>query len=219
MLIFFLLFLHNGLQLKSAPKADTLTIIQKRISYNKERVELSLAYLRDRHNIIKEYPSIEPKFIVVHYTDGGTISSIYSYFNNTRIENSRTFNKKQSQLNVSAHYLIDRDGTIFQLIPDTLFARHIIGLNYCSIGIENIGSQTQPLTKKQIQSNIALIRHLHNKHKIQYLIGHFEYGVFRGTKLWKETNPGYFTGKIDPGKEAMEEIRNGVKDLKLLKNL
>lgn len=74
--------------------------------------------------------------IVLHYTAGGTLKSNFNYFNNTQIENSRTFNKSQSKLNVSAHYLIDRDGTIYQIIPDTLFATHTIGLNYCVIGVK-----------------------------------------------------------------------------------
>lgn len=198
---------------------DTLRIIQKPISFNEERVRLSLEYLKQRHNIIKQRPTIDPKIVVIHYTAGGTISSIHSYFNSPRIEDERAFNKKQSALNVSSHYLIDRDGTVYQLLPDTLFARHIIGLNYCAIGIENIGSDKAPLTPKQIQANISLVRHLCKKYKIEYLIGHSEYGVFRGTALWKETNPGYFTGKSDPGPNVMNEMRNALKDLGLKKSV
>lgn len=147
------------------------------------------------------------------------MKSNFNYFNNTQIENSRTFNKSQSKLNVSAHYLIDRDGTIYQIIPDTLFARHTIGLNYCAIGVENIGSKTQPLTNKQIKANAFLIRKLTKEYDIEYVIGHSEYGKFRNTKLWKELDSKYFTGKEDPGNEFMIKVRELISDLNLKKEL
>jgi general stress protein 26 len=53
------------------------------------------------------------------------------------------------------------------------------------------------------------------KFNIEYVIGHSEYGKFRKTKLWKETNPGYFTGKEDPGTIFLQKVRNNIKDLKL----
>ena len=192
-----------------------LKIIEKPIVYNKERVKLSIEYLKIRYGIVQNKPTIIPKIIVLHYTDGGSILSNFNYFNHVEIENERKISKYQSKLNVSAHYLIDRDGTVYHLVPDTLFARHTIGLNYCSIGIENIGSKEEPLTKQQIQSNAQLIRELCSKYKIEYLIGHSEYINFRNTSLWKETNPKYFITKEDPGTHFLIEVRKLIADLKL----
>ncbi|MFB9079411.1 N-acetylmuramoyl-L-alanine amidase [Flavobacterium procerum] len=211
MLLCGLFFIING----RGQDKNSIDIIKKPITYNEERIKLSLEYLKDRHGLIQTIPTISPKIIVLHYTAGGTLKSNFNYFNNTKIEESRNYNKNQSQLNVSAHYLIDRDGKIYQLIDDTLFARHTIGLNYCSIGIENIGSKTEPLTEAQIVSNSKLIRHLKAKFNIEYVIGHNEYGKFRKTKLWKETNPAYFTGKEDPGIIFLQKVRNNIKDLNL----
>ncbi|MBM3454836.1 MAG: N-acetylmuramoyl-L-alanine amidase [Bacteroidetes bacterium] len=190
-------------------------IISKPISYDKERINLSLEYLRERHGLIQESPTISPKIIVLHYTAGGTLTSNFNYFNPARIENSRELNKNQSHLNVSAHYLIDRGGEIYQLMEDTQFARHTIGLNYCAIGIENVGSKSQPLTEAQVISNAKLIRHLKKKYPIEFLIGHHEYWKFRGSNWWKESNSSYFTGKEDPGSEFMQKVRDKIKDLKL----
>lgn len=50
---------------------------------------------------------------------------------------------------------------------------------------------------------------------IEYLIGHSEYGIFRNSKLWKETDPNYFTAKEDPGKDFMSKVRLLVTDLHL----
>ena len=192
-----------------------LSIISKPIVYDADRINLSLDYLRERHGLVQKSPRINPKIIVLHYTAGGTLTSNFNYFNSTRIENSRELNKKQSPLNVSAHYLIDRGGEIYQLIEETWFARHTIGLNYCAIGIENVGSKSQPLTDAQVIANAKLIRHPTNKYPIEFVIGHSEYGKFRGSSWWKETNASYFTGKEDPGAIFLQKVRDIIKDLKL----
>jgi N-acetyl-anhydromuramyl-L-alanine amidase AmpD len=209
---YFSIFLAFSIQSQTSTLVE---IISMPISYNQERVRLSLEYLRDRHGLIQTTPMIIPKIIVLHYTAGGTLNGNFSYFNKTTIEDERRYNKNQSLLNVSAHYLVDRDGKIYQLLPDTLFARHTIGLNYCAIGVENVGSNTEPLTDAQITSNAKLVRHLKGLYNIEYLIGHSEYGQFRNTNIWKETNPSYFTGKDDPGKMFMQRVRELVKDLKI----
>lgn len=192
-----------------------INIIKKPINYSKERVELSLQYLKDHYQLNQEKPTINPKIIVLHYTAGGTLESNFRYFNNLYLEKQRSFLNKESTLNVSSQFLIDRDGSIYQLMEPNMFARHTIGLNYCAIGIENVGGKKMPLTEKQVNANAQLIRYLTKKYNIEYLIGHSEYGNFRNTSLWKEIDPKYFTGKEDPGQDFMKKVRNLVLDLKL----
>ena len=144
-------------------------IIYKPIVYNQQRINLSIEYLKIRHGLTQTTPTIIPKIIVLHYTAGGTITSNFNYFNKVEIEAARKANKDQSTLNVSSHFLVDRDGTIYQLMPDNYFARHTIGLNYCAIGIENIGSNTQPLTALQVIANSGLVQLLKAKYNIEYL--------------------------------------------------
>ena len=198
-----------------AQNNSTLQIIQYPINYSKDRTDLSIQYLKERHGLTQTTPTINPKIIVLHFTGFGNIKTIHEYFNAPTIEESRKVNKKVSALNVGSHYLIDRDGTIYQLIPDTLLARHVIGLNYCAIGVENIGSEKEQLTEAQIISNAKLIRYLTTKYKIEYLIGHEEYIQFRNTSLWKETDSNYITYKNDPGKAFMDGVRLLTKDLGL----
>lgn len=196
-------------------QSNELKIISKPIDYSRERINLSLDYLKSHYNMVQNSPTISPKIIVLHYTAGGTVETNYKYFNRTHLESARNTLKKQSTLNVSSQFIIDRDGTVYQLMEPNLFARHTIGLNYCAIGIENIGSKSQPLTEKQVLANVQLVRYLTKKYKIEYLIGHSEYGAFRGSKLWKETDPNYFTVKEDPGKDFMKKVRLLVTDLDL----
>jgi len=199
----------------SSAQLSDFKIVNKPINYSEERVRLSLEYLKDHHGLTQKTPTILPKMIVLHYTAGGTVESNHKYFNKTHLESARNTLKKQSTLNVSSQYIVDRDGTIYQLMEPNMFARHTIGLNYCAIGVENIGSKKQPLTEKQVAANAQLVRYLTKKYKIEYLIGHSEYGVFRNSNLWKESDPKYFTGKEDPGKDFMSKVRLQVADLKL----
>lgn len=210
--ICFLVFMLMGF---ASAQKNELNIINKPINYSEERVRLSLEYLKEHHGLAQKTPTIVPKMIVLHYTAGGNVESNFKYFNKTHLENARNTLKKQSTLNVSSQFIIDRDGTVYQLMEPNQFARHTIGLNYCAIGIENIGSKKEPLTDKQVSANAQLIRYLTQKYKIEYLIGHSEYGIFRNSKLWKESDPNYFTGKEDPGKDFMNKVRLQTADLHL----
>lgn len=197
--------------------AQTFRIFEKPIIYNEEREKLSLEYLEKRHGLSREKAEIDPKMVVVHWTAVPTLETTFDVFNPVHL-GGRPELTSASNLNVSAHFLVDRDGTIFRLLPDTAFARHTIGLNYMAIGIENIGGPEAPLTKAQLKANAELIRYLHKKHDIEYVIGHHEYYDFQGSELWKETDPDYLTSKQDPGDRFMKRLRKKLSDLNFKSN-
>ena len=199
----------------TAQSQPTFRTFYKPIIFDSQRIQLSLEYLKNRYGIIQSTPSIKPIMIVLHWTAIPTLEQTFDVFNRSTLPNARKGIQYASMLNVSSQYLVDRDGTIFQLMPDTLFARHVIGLNYCAIGIENVGSEKDPLTEAQLNANVQLIRYLKDKYPIEYVIGHYEYKQFIGTPLWKETNPNYLTDKTDPGVMFMKKIRERIKDLDL----
>ncbi|MBA4299839.1 N-acetylmuramoyl-L-alanine amidase [Algoriphagus alkaliphilus] len=196
-----------------SPKA-TFRIIDKPITWNSEREQLSIQYLKDRHGLDKSTATIEPQMVVVHWTAIKTVEVTFDVFNPPTL-GGRADLTGASNLNVSSQFLIDRDGTIFRLLPDTTFARHVIGLNYLAIGIENIGGEDMPLTKAQLKANELLIRHLKRKYPIDYVIGHHEYQNFQNTNLWKENDPNYRTVKSDPGDKFMNQLRKKLSDLNL----
>ncbi|WP_244614370.1 N-acetylmuramoyl-L-alanine amidase [Elizabethkingia argenteiflava] len=189
-------------------------IRQRPIKLDQKRIDLSLEYMKMHYGIIQKEPTIVPKMIVLHYTEGGTLESNIQYFKAPYLS-SRPDLTDGSNLNVSAQFIIDRDGSIYQLLPSNFFARHTIGLNYCAIGVENIGGSKNPLTAAQVNANAYLIRYLSEKYPIEYLIGHSEYFIFRNTRLWKDKNPNYYTQKFDPGEEFMQQLRAKVQDLHL----
>jgi beta-N-acetylhexosaminidase len=149
------------------------------------------------------------------------LESSFARLKNEKLFSDRPDIIKASALNVSAHFLVARDGTIYQLMPDNWMARHVIGLNYSTIGIENVGgkhNKEEDLTPAQVQANIDLVNYLKQKYpSIEYLIGHHEYRAMETTPLWLEKDAGYRTQKADPGESFMQEVRKGVKNLGLKK--
>ena len=191
-------------------------IIDKPISFDEERVALTLEYLKNRYGIEQTTPTIEPKMVVVHFTVIPSLEQTIRAFNPAKLPNWRPGIAGASALNVSSQFLVDQDGTIYRLMPENYMARHVIGLNHCAVGIENVGgAKDQPLTQAQLEANIWLVKYLKEKYDIQYVIGHSEYTLFEGHELWKEVDDGYRTQKTDPGDQFMIDIRKATQGLGL----
>ncbi|MDB4960235.1 MAG: N-acetylmuramoyl-L-alanine amidase [Myxococcales bacterium] len=200
----------------SIDAAPALVIVDAPMVWSERRAELTLAYRRAHSDADATGLEIEPRVIVLHYTGGSSARSTRRYFDNVEIEASRKALRRAGRVNVSSHYVVDRDGTIFRLQPDTRFARHCIGLNHVAIGIENVGDQDHwPLTPAQVTANIALVRELARTHAITHLLGHHEVMKFRDHAYFRELDRGYHNDKPDPGAAFMTKVRVGVDDLGL----
>ncbi len=98
---------------------------------------------------------------------------------------------KQAQ--VSPHYLIARDGTIYQLVSDQNIAWHAgvakmpdgrTDVNSFSIGIEMINTQDGKFTSDQYAAVNRLIGDLKNKYPIKNILGHSDIASSRKTDPW-----------------------------------
>tara|TARA_R110002167_G_scaffold120166_11_gene297867 strand:+ start:185 stop:862 length:678 start_codon:yes stop_codon:yes gene_type:complete len=183
-------------------------IVDRPIVFDEERKQLTLEYMSDRYGLEQELPTIIPKMIVLHWTAIPSLQGSLDAFMPSKLPSWRPDIKTASGLNVSSHFLVDQDGTIYRLIPETTMGRHVIGLNHCAIGIENVGgTEEYPLTEAQIKSNIRLVNYLARKYKIDFLIGHYEYTNFEKHPFWLEKDSGYRTQKTDPGDAFMSKVR------------
>jgi beta-N-acetylhexosaminidase len=74
--------------------------------------------------------------------------------------------------------VIDRDGTIYQLVPLSTMCRHTVGLNWTAIGIEHVGTSDASIldNPRQLASSIALTLWLMHRYGISLpnVIGHSE---------------------------------------------
>jgi len=230
-LILCFLFLTGSSKEKQIKSLCSSKIYYLPISFSRTRKKLTIQYKKERYDLNENHVYITPRVIVVHWT-ACSFKSTYNYFNREvsyykrykkrwykRKGKWRYFYKKywirERAPNVSTQFVVNRDGKIYQLMSDNWMARHCIGLNYCSIGIENVGSHKKPLTDAQLCANIKLITMLKKKYPtIEYMIGHCEYRKFENHPFWKEkTNKR--TYKIDPGKRFMKLLRYYLEDLNL----
>jgi N-acetylmuramoyl-L-alanine amidase len=94
---------------------------------------------------------------------------------------------------VSAHYTIDRDGTIVSHVEEEKRAWHAgqsqmddgrPDVNDFSIGIElvNLNDAADPFPGRQIESMRELMRSIIKRHPIQYIVPHNECAYPRGRK-------------------------------------
>ncbi|MBV6647941.1 MAG: N-acetylmuramoyl-L-alanine amidase [Cyclobacteriaceae bacterium] len=192
-------------------------ILDKPIIFDQERKDLTLQYLSQRYGLEQEEPLITPKMVVVHWTAIPTLEKSFQAFYNTKLPNWRPEIVSASAVNVSSHFLVDTDGTIYRLMPENFMARHVIGLNHCAIGIENVGpDDNNELSPAQLEANTWLLRYLKEKYNVSYLIGHYEYTHFTEHELWLEKDDNYRTEKTDPGVPFMMHLREATRDLNWL---
>jgi len=191
-----------------------LEIYSKPITFDSKRIALTKKYIQKHYDKNVSDITIQPQMIVVHYTAVDDLQNSFERFKEATLPNDRGDISSASALNVSAHFLVDFDGKIYQLMPDNFMARHVIGLNYVAIGIENVGgaSMKKNLTMAQVEANVKLIHYLQKKYpSIQHIIAHSEYREFENSSLWLEKDAHYRTIKHDPGKLFMQSIRNELK--------
>jgi beta-N-acetylhexosaminidase len=79
---------------------------------------------------------------------------------------------------VCSHYVIDRDGTFYELVSPRLMCRHTVGLNWTAIGIEHVGTSDAQVMgdKRELRASLKLTRWLQQRYGIltRNVIGHAE---------------------------------------------
>jgi len=128
------------------------------------------AYSRANYGI-SSYLLTHPKVIVEHYTAGPTYQSAW----NTFAANAPDLGMLPG---TCAHFIVDTDGTIHQLVPLKFMCRHTVGLNYIAFGIENVGTSDGGIlaNAREMRASLALAHWLACKYTIgaKNVIGHNE---------------------------------------------
>lgn len=101
--------------------------------------------------------------------------------------------KEYEDYGVSAHYLIDRKGTIYRLVEDKNIAYHAgvskmpdgrTGVNNFSIGIEIMNTEKGQFTNAQYTAVNELITSLKKQYPIKSVVGHQDIAPGRKTDPW-----------------------------------
>ena len=157
-----------ALALAAPPKPH---VVWKPIPYGATR-RAEMATYSQKHYGIRSWV-LRPRAIVEHVTATDSFSSVYSTF---------AADVPDAELHelpgTCAHFVIDRDGTIYQLVPLNVMCRHTVGLNWVAIGIEHVGVSDAEVMRDaaQMRSSLALTVWLMWRYRILLanVIGHNE---------------------------------------------
>jgi hypothetical protein len=147
-------------------------IVWKPIPFPPKRLAETAAYAL-RHYGIDTWRLRHPHVIVEHYTVSETMQSAWSLF---------AQDVPDSELHelpgTCAHFIVDRDGTIYQLVPLDVICRHTVGLNAAALGIENVGMSDAEILADpaQMRASLHLTAWLMQRYHIALgdVIGHAE---------------------------------------------
>ena len=146
-------------------------IVWKPIPFGAARVAETVAYAKRHYGM--STATLRPRAIVEHVTATSTFSSAYNTFR------ADVPDAELHELpGTCAHFIVDRDGTIYQLVRLDRICRHTVGLNWAAIGIEHVGlSDAQVLSgAAQMRASLALTLWLMSRYHIGLanVIGHNE---------------------------------------------
>jgi beta-N-acetylhexosaminidase len=156
----------------SRPTAARPPIVQRPIPFGAKRRDEMRAYAR-RHYGLDSFRLQGPKVIVEHYTAGGSFQSAYETF--ARDVPDVELHELPG---LCAHFVVDKDGTIYQLVALNNMCRHTVGLNDTAIGIEQVGRSAREILDRpaQIGAVVRLTAWLRCRYAIAVrdVIGHHE---------------------------------------------
>lgn len=165
-------------------KADSLQMASARTTYfkNLDSIIAQLSVTPDRNenpavNTDQWYAAIDfnirrPNFVILHHTAQDNVAQTLF-----------TFSVPRPGRESSAHYVIGKDGKVFQMLNDYVRSWHagaskwgsITDMNSCSLGIEiDNNGKDEAFTDAQINVLLILLRYLKEQYKIPQanFIGH-----------------------------------------------
>jgi N-acetyl-anhydromuramyl-L-alanine amidase AmpD len=167
-----------------------------------------------RHYGVAAWRLRNPRRVVLHYTAGGTAAGTRATFA------ANTPNRGELP-GTCAHYVVDKNGDIYRLVPDTIRCRHAIGLNHVSLGIEMVqdamsppgAAERQILARgPQIRAALRLVRYLLDKHHLPIgaVIGH---GTANDDRLFRD-DEGWRNDHVDWPAPQVREFRRRLRGLR-----
>lgn len=166
-------------------------IVKKFIAYGIGRKAQTADYNK-RHYHQHTYVLANPHAVVLHHTDGADWQSAWNTFDANTAYTTPAGREKPG---VSAQFIIAKDGTIIQTMPLTYRARHAIGMNWVSFGIEfcqeSAGHDGHWMDQQilhrtaQVNAGLKLVRWLQYRYGIKTgdVVGH---ATANGSRYFKD---------------------------------
>jgi beta-N-acetylhexosaminidase len=147
-------------------------VVWKPIPFGSKRIAETAAYER-RHYGLNRSTLVGPHVIVEHYTANESFSATWNTFASDAPDG-----ELGEKPGTCAHFVVDKDGTVYQLVALPRSCRHTVGLNWTAIGIEHVGTSDAEIlhNPRQLKASLALTLWLAHRFKIPRtgVIGHSE---------------------------------------------
>lgn len=160
------------------------------IPYGAKR-QSQMAGYSARHYGVRSANLTDVRQIVLHYTVSASYAPVHSLFAaNTK---ARTPTGGYEYPGTCTHFVVDKDGTVYQLVSLKLMCRHAVGLNHRSIGIEFVEMRSADAIlarPKQMAAGLALVRWLQGRYGIARgdVIGH---GMVNSSRYFQDRAKGW----------------------------
>ena len=195
----------SGIPTVPAPSAPTTTpVVPGAASAGMQRVSSDGALLLKKHLPYEEWEeeyreyfqryyrdselTLNPRMIVLQYSGTDDFSRLWHTFANGGIYDGR-------KGHLSVHYVVDKDGSIYELMPPNRRVRGTYGVNHVAVTISLIGRNEQALLNNNIQmrTSFGLVRWLMNQYRIpkEKVLAHTE--IAMGKELVPEYTDFYDT--------------------------
>jgi beta-N-acetylhexosaminidase len=145
-------------------------IVWRKIPFGAARKRQTAAY-SDRHYGERTWRLDAPEVIVQHFTTGTSADAAWNHFAANGVH-------LRERPGVCAHFLIDTDGTVYQLVNLGIRCRHAIGMNWTAIGIEHVGTSARSIleNRRMMRASLRLTAWLMLRYGVDVgnVIGHAE---------------------------------------------
>jgi N-acetylmuramoyl-L-alanine amidase len=146
--------------------------VWKPIPFGPER-RAEMATYEQRHYGLHRSSLVGPHVIVEHYTANNSFTATWNTFASDAPDP-----ELGEEPGTCAQFVVDGDGTIYQLVRLPLSCRHTVGLNWTAIGIEHVATSDQEILSnpRQLRASLELTLWLAVRYGIgiRDVIGHAE---------------------------------------------
>jgi beta-N-acetylhexosaminidase len=190
--------------------ADRPPITLDLVPFGATRIAETRAYSR-RHYGLDRARLLHPHVVVIHFTGSESYASAHSTFASDAPDV-----ELHERPGICAHFVIDKDGTIYEQVRLKWICRHTVGLNWTAIGIEHVGTSDAEIlgNARQLDASLRLTKWLAAKFsiKVKDVIGHNEslsspYHHERIARLKTQTHGDFVRGSMNVYRRKLQTLK------------
>jgi hypothetical protein len=191
--------------------APVLDIVQSPIPFPDSRKQEMVTYSKNHYG--DSTYALLPKQIILHFTATSTYADAWNIF-------ASDAPNRDELPGTCAHYIVDQDGTIHQLVDESIRCRHAVGMDWATLGIEMVQETGTGATwadqqilqrPAQIDAVLKLVRVLQARYGIttDNVIGHATANLspyFKDLEGWTNDHTDWQGADVDTVRGLLDKM-------------